>query len=567
MRLAYWMYNGPAHVGVLRIVSSFKDVHAIMHAPLGDDYFNVMRSMLERERDFTPVTISVVGRQVLGQGSQDKVENTIIRKALDELPACLVLTPTCTSSILQEDLKNFCKRAGFDLNCPVLLANTNHYRDTEASAADKVFLQLCLRSFQAFGLDKVRKQQKTPTPSVNILGVASLGYHNDHDCRELKRFLMDHKIEVNLVGPEGLAFADIAGFTQAWFNIVPYRECGRLLGEHLRDNFDMPLLETNPVGVMGCKEMVAEIEDLLRNHFNYPHQMRWLDMVYESRISHVAWFARSVDCQNLMNKTALVYGDATHSAGMAKLLHREMGINVVCAGTFSKEHTTWFKEEVADCNAETIVTENFEQVQHMIEKYKPDAIFGTQMERHIAKRYNIPCCVISSPIHIQNYSFTFKPFLGYEGANVLADLIYNCYTLGMEEHLLDIFGGHDTKTDINRSSDDVTWITENGVKKLVTKSSLDQALACRARAELSDKEAAFKPTSLEYMHNISWTPDAIVEMSKIPVFIRGKIRDRVAKYAITKGQRYIRVDTIYQAREDFDSGDLKSDSELNEGMG
>jgi light-independent protochlorophyllide reductase subunit B len=56
MKLAYWMYAGPAHIGTLRIASSFKNVHAIMHAPLGDDYFNVMRSMLERERDFTPVT-------------------------------------------------------------------------------------------------------------------------------------------------------------------------------------------------------------------------------------------------------------------------------------------------------------------------------------------------------------------------------------------------------------------------------------------------------------------------------------------------------------------------------
>ena len=39
MKLAYWMYAGPAHIGTLRIASSFKNVHAIMHAPLGDDYF------------------------------------------------------------------------------------------------------------------------------------------------------------------------------------------------------------------------------------------------------------------------------------------------------------------------------------------------------------------------------------------------------------------------------------------------------------------------------------------------------------------------------------------------
>lgn len=80
MKLAYWMYMGPAHIGTLRVASSFKNVHAIMHAPLGDDYFNVMRSMLERKRDFTPVTASVVDRHVLSRGSENKVVDNITRK-------------------------------------------------------------------------------------------------------------------------------------------------------------------------------------------------------------------------------------------------------------------------------------------------------------------------------------------------------------------------------------------------------------------------------------------------------------------------------------------------------
>lgn len=86
MKLAYWMYAGPAHIGTLRVASSFKNVHAIMHAPLGDDYFNVMRSMLSRERDFTPVTTSVVDRNVLARGSQEKVVDNITRKDSEETP-------------------------------------------------------------------------------------------------------------------------------------------------------------------------------------------------------------------------------------------------------------------------------------------------------------------------------------------------------------------------------------------------------------------------------------------------------------------------------------------------
>ena len=87
-----------------------------MHGPLGDDYFNVMSSMLERKRDFTPVTTSVVDRHVLARGSQEKVINNIARKDKEEQPDLIILTPTCTSSILQEDLHNFCYRAAFETN-------------------------------------------------------------------------------------------------------------------------------------------------------------------------------------------------------------------------------------------------------------------------------------------------------------------------------------------------------------------------------------------------------------------------------------------------------------------
>ena len=187
MKLAYWMYAGPAHIGTLRVASSFNNVHAIMHAPLGDDYFNVMKSMLERERDFTPVTASVVDRHVLARGSQEKVVSNITRKDSEEQPDLIVLTPTCTSSILQEDLHNFVNRASLEAKADVLLADVNHYRVNEFQAADKTLEQIV-----EFYLLKAKKYNtlpnvKTTNPSVNIIGSFCLGFHNQHDISELKK--------------------------------------------------------------------------------------------------------------------------------------------------------------------------------------------------------------------------------------------------------------------------------------------------------------------------------------------------------------------------------------------
>ena len=86
MKLAHWMYAGPAHIGTLRVASSFKNVHAIMHAPLGDDYLNVMRSMLERERNLTPATASIVDRHVLARGSRKRVVDNLFEKIRRKVP-------------------------------------------------------------------------------------------------------------------------------------------------------------------------------------------------------------------------------------------------------------------------------------------------------------------------------------------------------------------------------------------------------------------------------------------------------------------------------------------------
>jgi light-independent protochlorophyllide reductase subunit B len=129
------------------------------------------------------------------------------------------------------------------------------------------------------------------------------------------------------------------------------------------------------------------------------------------------------------------------------------------------------------------------------------------MERHVGKRLEIPCGVISAPVHIQNFPLTYRPFLGYEGTNQLADLVYNSFTLGMEEHLIEIFGGHDNKEIL---SDSLTNTAEESVP---------------------------------------WTADGMAELQKIPGFVRGKIKKKTELYAKENGIAEISAEVIYAAKE------------------
>ena len=504
MKLAYWMYAGPAHIGTLRISSSFKNVHAIMHAPIGDDYFNVMRSMLERDRNFTPVTISSVDRTVLARGSQEKVVNNITRKDHEERPDLVVLTPTCTSSILQEDLQNFVDRAQIDAKGDVMLADVNHYRVNELQAADRTLEQIV-----QFYTERARKkgelpEGKTETPSVNIIGIVSLGFHNQHDCTELKRLMADLGIEVNAVIPEGASVHELKNLSRAWFNLVPYREVGLMSARWLEQEFGTPYVDITPMGVVETARCIRKIQTVINAQGG--------DVDYEEYInnqtlyvSQAAWFSRSIDCQNLTGKKVVVFGDNTHAAALTKVLAREMGIHVVLAGSYCKYDADWFREQVSEYCDEVMISDDNGDIADAIARIEPAAIFGTQMERHVGKRLSIPCGVIAAPIHIQDFPIGYKPFVGYEGTNQIADLVYNSFTLGMEDHLLEIFGGHDTK------------------------------------------EALTKTVSAD--SDLNWSKDRQAELNKIPGFVRGKVKRNTEKFARERNITQITAEVLYAAKE------------------
>jgi light-independent protochlorophyllide reductase subunit B len=75
------------------------------------------------------------------------------------------------------------QRASLDAEGDVMLADVNHYRVNELQAADRTLQQIV-----QFYIEKARKKGtlpagKTEKPSVNIIGLTTLGFHNNHDNR------------------------------------------------------------------------------------------------------------------------------------------------------------------------------------------------------------------------------------------------------------------------------------------------------------------------------------------------------------------------------------------------
>jgi light-independent protochlorophyllide reductase subunit B len=75
----------------------------------------------------------------------------------------------------------------------------------------------------------------------------------------------------------------------------------------------------------------------------------------------------------------------------------------------------------------------------------------------------------------------------------------------MEDHLLEIFGGHDTK-------------------EVITK-------------------------SLSVESDLTWSPQGLAELQKIPGFVRGKIKRNTEKYARDNNLKEITIEVMYAAKE------------------
>ena len=465
-----------------------------------------MKSMLEREQEFTPVTASVVDRHVLARGSQEKVINNITRKDKEEQPDLVILTPTCTSSILQEDLKNFVYRASLNTISDVLLADVNHYRVNELQAADKTLLQIVSFYLERYAEKNMLSKVKTHKPSVNIIGAVGLGFHNQHDMMELKRLFLDLNIDVNLIIPDGVSVKQLKNINQAWFNFVPYREIGLLTAKYLRDNYSMKFVDTIPIGITQISKCILDIQEIL---LEMGEQRDYSDYINRQArfVSQSSWFSRSIDCQNLTGKKAVVFGDSTHASAITRILSSEMSIEVIWSGTYCLNDADWFRTQVEKYCNQVVITDDHTLVANLISESEPHAIFGTQMERHVGKRLSIPCGVISSPVHIQNFPLSYRPFVGYEGTNQIADLIYNSFTLGMEDHLLEFFGGHDTK--------------------MINNEKLSN--------ELSD----------------NWSDEALEELSKIPGFIRKRVKKNTEKFANENKIAQISLEVMYKAKDAY----------------
>ena len=543
MQLTVWTYEGPPHVGAMRIATAMQGVHYVLHAPQGDTYADLLFTMIERRDRRPPVTYTTFQARDLG-GDTAELFQSAVREAYARFqPQAMLVGASCTAELIQDDPGGLA--AALELPIPVVPLELPSYQKKENWGAAETFYQLVRALCAAKALPPgVKRAAREPgrRARANLLGPTALGFRHRDDVKEVSALLARMGVDLNVIAPLNATPADLARLDEADFNIVLYPEIAGQAASWLLRNLGQPMVKTVPIGSGATRDFINEVAALAG-----------VDpaVVLNDPAARAPWYAKSVDSTYLTNKRVFVFGDATHAIAAARIAHEELGFKVVGLGSYSREFARELREAAKRYEVEALITDDYLEVEARVAELQVELLLGTQMERHVAKRLGVPCAVISAPVHVQDYPARYSPQMGFEGANVIFDTWVHPLMMGLEEHLLGMF------------REDFEFHPEAAPSHLGGGSGAERRGAppaapvpaaevpCLAEAETpSETAAASAPAAVTAIGEavLAWAPDAEKELGKIPFFVRGKARRNTERYAREHGVATITLEALYDAK-------------------
>ena len=262
MQLTLWTYEGPPHVGAMRIATSMKHVHYVLHAPQGDTYADLLFTMIERQDKRPPVTYTTFQARDLG-GDTANIVTRAVQDAVDRFaPKALLVGESCTAELIQDNPGSLAM--GMNLNVPIVPLELPSYSKKENWGAAETFYQLA----RTLLLERSKTREPRPSregrrPRVNLLGGTILGFRCRDDIAEITKLLNSIGVDVHVSAPLGAEPDDLKRLPDADANVCLYPEIALTVSSWLQRSFQMPTISTVPIGVGATRDFVAEVGRVL----------------------------------------------------------------------------------------------------------------------------------------------------------------------------------------------------------------------------------------------------------------------------------------------------------------
>jgi light-independent protochlorophyllide reductase subunit B len=181
MQLAVWTYEGPPHVGAMRIATAMEGLHYVLHAPQGDTYADLLFTMIERKASGRRSPTPRSRRAILGgHGRTVQGGTRCLCRAL-QAPGIAGAAHPARPSSSRTTPAAWPRR--LDLDIPVVPVELPSYQKKENWGAAETFYQL-VRRFAAGR--RLRRQTRPVRAQVtcNLLGATALGFRHRDDVVE-----------------------------------------------------------------------------------------------------------------------------------------------------------------------------------------------------------------------------------------------------------------------------------------------------------------------------------------------------------------------------------------------
>ena len=140
MKLTVWTYEGPPHVGAMRVATGMKGLHYVLHAPQGDTYADLLFTMIERRNKRPPVTYTTFQAQDLGSDTADIFKQACRDAVARFQTPAIIVGASCTTELIQDHPGGLAETMGLDI--PVVALELPSYSRKENFGTDETFFQL-----------------------------------------------------------------------------------------------------------------------------------------------------------------------------------------------------------------------------------------------------------------------------------------------------------------------------------------------------------------------------------------------------------------------------------------
>jgi light-independent protochlorophyllide reductase subunit B len=414
VRLLRGVYEGPGSHGILRVAASMRGVHAVLRGLPGEGYFPALYGARERIGEVAPVTLSPLRARPedsWAPGNLDRDLSNAVRRHPETEAVIIARTEAALLSGEPVPETSLPENPETRRTPKLVTCEWESLGVGEVEAADLALEDLVRAHVRG-------RRDRSPAPTVNLFGPPIFGPGVAAEYGEAERLLALIGVGVNVRVPLGTEVEDLGRLSQAWANVLLYREIGESATLYLQDELGLQRVTTPMIGAAGTGAALRAVGELCRLDPNRVQRAVWAEL---ARTAKLPWYARLQRPETFRDRRAAIFGDFTYSLGFGYALAREVGIAVATCGTYLRHLERDFLFHANTFTDEAFVADDPEEVGARLEDAHPDLIVGTYLEEGVADSLGVPFLPLCPPVA---YSpFASRPLMGYAGSSVLADAL------------------------------------------------------------------------------------------------------------------------------------------------